>query len=147
LLLLILYSFSSSIFHCCVIVHIILLGHSIIVKALRQKFFYGIRSSALSPTLNQWDRESRFWGTLPLEDLSLLRLSEPSPPFAVYKPYQCPSFPPCSTQLTFLTYVFGSTLVQEKLLMKLSIMGLKLNLILYIHQTPLMKNAYIVNFK
>jgi hypothetical protein len=56
--LLVLYFFFGSIFHCCVIVHIILLDHSIIVKALGQKFLYGIRLSALNPTLNQWDWES-----------------------------------------------------------------------------------------
>jgi hypothetical protein len=75
------------------------ISHSVIVKASRQKFFCGIRSSALSSTLNQCDWESWFWGTLPLEELSSLRLKDPPPPFAVYKPYQCPSYLPCSTQL------------------------------------------------
>jgi hypothetical protein len=85
-------------------------------KGFATIFFYGIRSSALSPTLNQWGWESWFWGALPLEELSSLRL-EPPPPFAVYKPYQCPSFPPCIAQFeTLLTSVFGSILVQGELL-------------------------------
>jgi hypothetical protein len=66
-------------------------------KGFVTKVFYGIRSSALSPNLNQRDSESCFWGTLPLKELSSPRLKKPPPPFTVYKPYQCSSFPTCST--------------------------------------------------